>query len=675
MSTLYEMSVKLSLQASAFSSGLKLAVNALGNFVKHAAEAQGATDKLNGSLRLIAAGAVVTGVGFLLAKGLGDAAAKGAALQVIMAQVGLATGASAQQMAALQQQFVAIGLKNQMSLGDVAQVALAETHNGLRTPGQIKATVGTIANYAEVQQLQNGTDRGSAASTAAQYAHLFNAWTPTLLNPLVNGLSKALTSVHMSGTGFLSLVSQFSGITSGLYGTGTRNKLRLEGDDTLMGVLLGQMGQGTRGGTQFSSALARMASATSGAALRGRNALEHYGHGSIFDKKTGVYEGDKNLLSVLATAAKNVGNPETLAQINKAAFGMVGARLFGMLEQPGMAQRWDQNAASFARTPNLDVQQRVMNATNAGQSQQLHKNIETLVTLFGQALLPIMVKVTSAFVGLTKGAVEFASAHPGLMKIVAAVAAITTGLALVVGPILMAVGAVGLLSVAFGAMDIALLPFTAIVVAVVAAIAGIVWAFTHWGNIVKFFQGVWGGFTKSFGPMLMMLSLVSPLIGPIVVAFKEWGNVTSWLGSVMDKLGTALNAVLTAMGLIHNVGKKPPTVYVPPSTVAAAQHKPGGIQATAPLGGTTNTTGATIVVPKILHPHAPSAPAPSRHGGGGHVTINHHNTFHINGSDHRSTEALAKVVAKHVQAVQGKELTHAANNHALNHHGLNPRYS
>jgi hypothetical protein len=633
------MSVRLSLEASAFSSGLRLAVNALGNFVKNAAAAQGKTAELNNSLKLIGAGAVITGVGVLLAKGLGDAASKAGDLQVVMKQIGMATGASAAQMDDFGKTFTNIGVKNQMSNLDAATVALAEIHAGITDPAKVKATVGTIANYAEVQQLSNHTDRKSAAETAASFAHAFGAYDPKTLNPLVNDLSKALTHAPTTGAGFLRLESQFTGATRNIYGGTQKDHLTMQHDDIMMGTLLAQMGQGTRGGTQFSSALMHMISTSAG--RKGAAQLDQLGGGTFFNKD-GTFKGDANLLKILANAGKKETNPIAMDNIMKGAFGLTGLRLMGMLSDPNSLKQFQSNEKTFARVPDIATQQSVLNATNAGQTQQLHKNIETLVILLGTTLLPTLVSITSAFVNITKAAIQFASANPQLMQIIGVIAMVVTGLALVAGPILMIVGSVGLLSIALGGVGLSIAAILWPVTLVVAAIAAVVLVVTHWHQIVQVLGQAVTDAIAPFRALLILLGFIKGNLGPTADASAQ---------AAAHKYNTKL---------AKHTGAIAPTYVIP--------------------GDSTNTTvgNSGVHLHKHFIPNVPSKQTKGHGGGGGpgdYVVINNYeNHIHLNGADHASQESLAKVVAKHVIALQGKDMNRATNNGALSHRGLLPRY-
>lgn len=500
-----------------------------------AEEANAKVTKFNTSMGMVAAGGAITVAGFVMGDLLEKAAARAGDLQVAMTGVQLATGATTAQMAALHTTLVAIGLRNQMSVTDAARVALAETHAGITDPAQLQATVRSIANFAEVQHIQKGTNRTESATTAVEYAHLFGAYTPQLLNPLVNVFSKALTHTPVTAPEFVTMVSQFAGATRGLYGTGTGNKLRLESDDTLMGVLLGQLGQASRGGTQFSSALMRLASAKLGtAAYRGEQKIEQAGGGSIFNRD-GTFVGDKAFLGILQTAARTIGNPLKMASINKDAFGTVGGRLMGLLEDPSAGQRWTQNQATFNRLPSLDQQQAAYNATAEGQSQQWHKNVSTIVTDFGTYLLPALTMVRQALVGITGTIAQFVAAHPRVLQIAAGFALLATATALIVGPIVAAAGAFSILSLALVPLGIELLPLTGIVLGVIAAIAGVTLIVMHWSQITDFARN----------HTLALVAAVGFLVPGLAIIASSFGVISAIGGAVAAVFGVISGAVMT----------------------------------------------------------------------------------------------------------------------------------
>jgi hypothetical protein len=539
MDSLYSVIVRLGMDSAGFAAGASLATTLLQKIEAQAATAGTSVAALHRSIGLLGAGVAITGVGFLLGDALLHAARKGAELQVVMAGIGLATGATHAQMAALESSFTTIGLKNQMSKTDAAHIALAATHAGITDTRQLQATIPTLANFAEVQNLSTGASRETAATTGAEYAHLFGAYSSQLLVPLVNDLSKALTHTPLSAAGFLRLTSQFAGQTASVYGTTTPEQLRMQRDDTMMGVLLGQMGQGSRGGTQFGSSITRMATAKEGGAIdRAIDFLEKAGKGQFFDAG-GRFLGDRNMLAILqrdrAALPLNV-----LAAANKEAFGAVGMKLMGNLELPARLQQWDTNATTFARIPGIDQQQQVYNATAAGQSQQWHKNIETAVTLFGTALLPTLIKVSQALVGITRTVVELMQTHPQIVQFAATFAMVAAGAALIAGPVLIAAGAFGILSAAGIVADGAFLPFTAVVLGIVSAVAGVTMAIQHWGDIMRWARD---HMVMLHNAVFALSVLVPPLglaIGAGVLIFQHWGDITRTVGDALGALGTVI---------------------------------------------------------------------------------------------------------------------------------------
>ncbi len=535
-SSVYDVAVSLSLRATGLAATAGLAIALFEKIEARAATAGASTAALSRSMALLGGGLAVTGVGVALADGLDKAAKKGAELQVVMAGIGLATGASQRQIAALQSTFTSIGLKNQMSQIDVANLALASTHAGITNLAQLRASIGTISNFAEVQQLSTGVSRASAATTAVEYAHIFGAYTPQLLNPLINVLSKALTHTPLTGKSFEALVSQFAGQTSSLYGRSTPARLAAQRDDTMMGVLLGQMGQGTRGGTQFGSGLIHLATARTGtAAYQAEQILQQRGGGQFFNVD-GSFRGIRNLLSIITHAA-DVLTPGQMTAINKAAFGTVGMKTFGNLEQDARLGQWDQNAQTFARIPNIGQQQAVYNATAAGQSQQWHKNIETIVTIFGTALLPTLIKVSNALVGITRHVVEFMQANPQVVRFAAGFAMVATAAALIIGPVLAAAGAFGLLAAAS-------VPVLPIVLGITAAVATLAFVVTHWSEVVRVLNDPMGALTGRFGLLgQAIMVLGAPLIGLIDGFRLLWG----WGVRLLDWAG-GFQGVATAVG-------------------------------------------------------------------------------------------------------------------------------
>ncbi len=328
-----------------------------------------------------------------------------------------------------------------------------------------------------------------------------------------------------------------------------------------------------------------------------------------------------------------------------------------------------------------------------------------------------MTKFATAMANATAGLVRFTQQHPALLKFMATFALIASGAALIVGPILMAAGAFGILSAAGVVADITFLPFTATVMAIVGAVTLVVLAVTHWSDITRFLgqtvQGVGrqiGGFLGLAGDLLGVLGQIAGAgahmlgldtligkIGSIAGAFYQWWFQVLRLKDVFHGVGVEIQAFLKWADLLQKHPANLHRVVVQPTTP-----HPGTVQATQPTGGTvgmptylyippikgakghTGGGGAVWDMPDIgpsrqravwdLPDLAPSQR--SAHGSAPvyhlHIAPNAVGPIHVHGADHHDEESLAKRVGAHVVRDLGDELVHTLTSGAPSVFGLSP---
>jgi hypothetical protein len=229
-------------------------------------------DRMNRGMNQLAVGGIETGLGLGIWGYLGGAIRNAMGYQTVQRGIGQAlTDASGRRLsptqnagalAALQNQEVTIGLRNQMSVTDVANIVSAATHAGMTRADVLMGARGQqgilpgLANFAEVLKMTRGYSPEQSATTATQFAHLFGAWTPATFNRMTDLLGRALFVSPAGPQQFLTLISQFAGSTRALYGRGAANQQRFITDTIRSGLLLTELGQETRGGTQLAQLIA-----------------------------------------------------------------------------------------------------------------------------------------------------------------------------------------------------------------------------------------------------------------------------------------------------------------------------------------------------------------------------------------------------------------------------------
>lgn len=172
---------------------------------------------------------------------------------------------------------------------------------------------------------------------------------------------------------------------------------------------------------------------------------------------------------------------------------------------------------------NPEVQQ---NAEANAQLQQASADLAIVLT-------PLVAKVTEIVSKVTK----WASENPTLTKtilIIVTVIGILIGIFLVLAPVLTTV------SIAAGALNIAMLPMTGIILGIMAAIAAIiaigVLLYKNWDKVSSYAVNLW----KKLGPIKIALLALTGPIGALVAAgvllYKNWDAIKEKAGALRDKL-------------------------------------------------------------------------------------------------------------------------------------------
>lgn len=277
----------------------------------------------------------------------------------------------------------------------------------------------------------------------------------------------------------------------------------------------------------------------------------------------------------------------------------------------------------------------------------------------GQQLVPIVAKLAQeALPPLTAGlnkvsdALQWVSTHSDEVKPVA----IALGAVLSV----VVVGALGAATVAAWSFTAALLanPITWVAIGIVAAIAGIVFAVTHWGQITSWLGGVWGAI---FNAMKATWENMTGAIGAGVAAIGGFfgglgdrigqfvGGVVAWFEQLPGKIYQA--GVDMIQGFINGIKSLAGNVAAALGGVihGAVNLIPGG-SALAHLAGIPGfalggvTPGGPVLVgedgPEVLFPAAGSRVVPldgvGASGGGASGPVH----IHVHVAGHNVAEAI-----------------------------------
>ena len=629
MNSLYRMAIDLTMTVTGMTAGATLALQHMQRLQHQAGLTATQVDKLGAALRTFAAGAAVTGVGVALVGFMDKAVNRAMALQTIMVGLQQRTGAAlidprtqgftaqGQRLSGL---FTSIGQTNQMSTGEVAGVAQSASRAGITNIAQLQNMLRPLANYSEIMLRATGANVSDSARIATEFAHLYGAFgDKTVRDPqsgksmsdtayMVNALGKAMQIVPGSQDDFLRMMSQYVGVMRVAYRG--QPEQRLISDSMNYGVLMSQMGQQTRGGTQLARLIVQEMGAGSRTSKAGRAALADIQRvsGVHFANAQGQINDPVMMMRALTGFAASPGvTPQREMTEFQAAFKVAGAGLAGLLADPGVAHRFQVIADAMKAMPNIDAQQRQYNASPAGQFNQARKNWDSAMTTLGILWLPLATQAANALASFTSGLIRFTQQHPKLMQFGATFVAVTAVVALVVGPLLMLAGAVLAISAIIGA------PAIAVFLALFAAITGISLIITHWSEVVRMATGAMHG-------LLRLLGLVhdpSSTAAVTQTAAAQNAARTTFTTPTHDIHGHPIPGGGRTHTSVHSTPTPGGTIglapVVPVTTIAPPHHDlnwwkkhgvGGGGGAAYPGAHAPTTTGPITIGPIHVHPSA-----------------------------------------------------------------------
>jgi tape measure domain-containing protein len=176
--------------------------------------------------------------------------------------------------------------------------------------------------------------------------------------------------------------------------------------------------------------------------------------------------------------------------------------------------------------------------TFLGQASNIEDSLIKIARVMGEMLLPAVKWVADKLQIL----VSWFEEHPKVAQFAVVVGALAVALALIVGPILMIIAilpaisaGIGILTGAFGALSLSMLPVTLTILGIAAAIAAVIFIIKRWSEIMKFMETVLeiGGKYMEFYKNTMLIS---------------WEQIKKGVGMVVnfiiDGLERAMNKVI-----------------------------------------------------------------------------------------------------------------------------------
>lgn len=282
---------------------------------------------------------------------------------------------------------------------------------------------------------------------------------------------------------------------------------------------------------------------------------------------------------------------EDKAGVVQSLFG-AGSDSRAIAQLAGDMTQLDKAFASLGKVPTdgLMATFEARSATTANQLQILKNGITEVGITIGSAILPAVNSVVQGLIPMVQGFADFADAHPGIMQVGAAFAAIVGILGpilIIAGSVISAVGTIisafaGLGAVIGGALNFIMLGISSIaagfaslsgifatigavisgvfaaislpVVATIAAILGLATAayliIANWKAVKTFFAGLWAGIVAGATQLGAMLS--SAMSGAVAAVQAAWASLPGFFAGIWAGIVAAAQAgVAAAVGAIQ----------------------------------------------------------------------------------------------------------------------------
>lgn len=468
----------------------------------------------------------LVGIGAIAVKTAGD-------FEKAMGRVGIATQASAAEMAKMEAQARAIGKSTVFSASQSAEAMELLAKTGVSVTdilnGAAKATVDLAA--------ATGSELDPAANAVSDTLNQFSMSTAQLPD-IVNRITGAVNESKLDFDDFRLAMGQAGGVAAAS-GVNFRDfTAALAGTSSMFA-------SGSDAGTSFKTFLLALVPKT----LKASNAMKDLG--LSFFNADGSLKSMSAIAGQLQTALGGLSDEarnEALSEI----FGTDGMRTAVGLMKLG-AKGLEEIDAKISATNASEQAAKRMGGFN-GQIEQLMGSLEELAIAIGESgVLEFMTDLVTGAAALVD---KMSEANPALLK----VAFIVGAVAAAIGPLIIAIGslisAVGVISGAIGAAGLAgalaaVVPFILPVVAAVAAlVAG--WLLFK-DKLAPVFKEIGKWFAEAFGPRVQsMFKTLQGVVAEFSAGFtRVWnGPIGKALQGMIDVAGTILAVWVKVFGVV-----------------------------------------------------------------------------------------------------------------------------
>jgi hypothetical protein len=522
-------------------------------------------------------GALAGGLAIGGALAIGAAVNQAAKFQLAMTSVGNTLGTNPSQMRFLQQMALRTSGVTAQSATTIAQEMAMGASAGIGSFSRMKALFPLLARFADVQYFMakaRGQDLSpqDAVGTGAQFAHLFQAYSPAKMAPMLEWITKLQTVSPEPLSRALTQARYFIPLGN-ILGLKMGQEFELLASMAQTGFLRGRGGSSL--GRTFLGAI-NAATLTGHAQGRQAAALRELGILSPGGKNNVLTAGgtlDWTKFTQILTNASQTMKPAQYASDLKAGFGIIATQFLSVFSSKGVQDQMKVINAQFGRLGTDPIGK--FNALMNNFIPQFQRFVTNFVNLGINVFLPTLPLLTQAFKGMADALGrlgDFFGAHPkvafgaaiasfGVVATAAAYAAqmfFNLGAALGVFRSPLALNALKMLPELFGGIGLRLIPVIGWIATAITVLVGIGALINNLPKLEVIMQNWWAqhaytiGYSFAYGLGTLgriMLQAVQALMGALR------GSMTGLLGDTIRSFWDPTGALADAKRLFANAAR------------------------------------------------------------------------------------------------------------------------
>ena len=453
-----------------------------------------------------------------------------AAFEQSLANTKAATGATAEQMAAMRKEALGIGADTSKSAAEAAAAMGELVKAGVSVTDAVGGVARTVVQLSEA----TGSNVSDMAALLSNALNTFQADASDAAN-YADLLAKSANASAIS-VGDLGLAMRAVGPVTKLAG------LTMADTTTAIGILGNNALRGSDAGTSLKTMLLSLAAPTS----KARAEMQELGI-SLYDAndKTLPFRDVLMQLQSALGGATDAQKAQALATI----FGTDAVRAGTILLKEGVGG-WDKFNASVAAAPSVAEQSAMRLQTLSGQVEVLRGTLETMGIELGSKALPALTALTAGFnAALSSGAFQTFTA--GIGAIAQSAGALVSGFMALPAPIQAFAAAMGVAAVATAAF--AASPVVATIIALTAAVTFGIGALKQWADDQLYAKTNMEGLKASIDPLVAQaLPLYAARLKELAAAGAGTVEQAGFLRQEYEKLGLASDQMLPKMLALQN---------------------------------------------------------------------------------------------------------------------------